>query len=177
MARNNKYSYNKITSLSQDWSHDTSNGKQYAGEVVQEFIKEQLTDLGNADTEIKGRLDDVESFDSQADERMTQMEGQMSGVIETAAADHERAEADHATSQEWNDHPPFIGDGRTGDKNYWYLYDITTSQYIKGPYAKGDDIDWTTMSQEEYERLVENVKQDLVFATAYTCEDIIDELS
>lgn len=140
-----------------DWGGDASTGgKQVKGNRVQEYIKGEIADLHSADEQIEGSIADV---------------------IETAAADHERAEADHATSQEWNDHPPFIGDGRTGDKNYWYLYDITTSQYIKGPYAKGDDIDWTTMSQEEYERLVENVKQDLVFATAYTCEDIIDELA
>lgn len=42
MARNDKYSYNKITDIEQDWGRDPSNGKKYAGEVVQEFIKEQL---------------------------------------------------------------------------------------------------------------------------------------
>lgn len=175
MARNDKYSYNKITSMETDWSLDTSNGKEYAGEVVQEFIKKQLIGLGNADEALGGRLDDVEAFDSQADGRLTQIEGSIADVIETAEADHERAEADHATSQEWNEHPPYIGDGRTGEKNYWYVW--VNHEYVRSAYAKGDDIDWNTMTQEEYERLVENVKQDLVFATAYTCEDIIDELS
>lgn len=140
-----------------DWGGDASTGgKQVKGNRVQEYIKGEIADLHSADEQI---------------------EGSIAGVIETAAADHERAESDHAASQAWNEHPPYIGDGRTGDENYWYLYDVTIGQYVKGPYAKGDDIDWTTMSQEEYERLVENVKQDLVFATDVTCEDIIDELS
>lgn len=138
-----------------DWGGDASTGgKQVKGNRVQEYIKGEIADLHSADEQIEGSIADV---------------------IATAAADHERAEEDHATSQEWNDHPPFIGDGRTGEKNYWYVW--VNHEYVKSAYAKGDDIDWNTLSQEDYERLVENVKQDLVFATAYTCEDIIDELS
>lgn len=145
MARNDKYSYNKITSFETDWDRDPTNGKHYAGEVVQEFIKEQV-------------------------------------VIAQTKGDHAEEQGDYAKQQgdyakEWNDHPPYVGDGTTGDKNYWYLYDITTQQYVKGPYAKGDDIDWNTMTDEEYERLVENVKADLVDASVQTCEDIVDELS
>ena len=54
----------------------------------------------------------------------------------------------------WNDHPPFIGNGTTGDENYWYLYNVSTSQYVKGPYAKGDDLHWDDMSAAEKERLI-----------------------
>ena len=137
-----------------DWGGDASTGgRQVKGNRVQEYIKGEIADLHSADEQI---------------------EGSIAGVIETAAADHERAESDHATSQELNEHPPFIGDGRNGDLNYWYVW--VNHEYVKSAYAKGDDIDWSTLSQEDYERLVENVKQDLVFATAYTCEDIIDEL-
>lgn len=131
-----------------DWGGDASTGgKQVKGSRVQEFIKGEFTDIRTS----------------------------MADVIETAADDHERAEADHAASQEWNDHPPYIGDGRNGDKDYWYLW--VNHEYVKSSYAKGDDIDWNTMTPEEYQRLVENVKQDLVFATDITCETIIDELS
>jgi hypothetical protein len=39
-----KYSTNKITNLSTDWSNDPSNNLPYSGESVQNFIKEQLED-------------------------------------------------------------------------------------------------------------------------------------
>lgn len=159
-----------------DWGGDASTGgKQVKGSRVQEYIKGEIADLHAADGTLDGRLDTVEAFDEQADGRLTQIEGSIAGVIETAAADHERAEADHTTSQEWNDHPPYIGDGRNGDKDYWYLW--VNHQYVKSSYAKGDDLDWNTMTSEEYQRLVENVKQDIVFANDMTCEEIIEELS
>ena len=85
-----------------------------------------------------------------------------------------KAQGDYA--KDWNDHPPFIGNGTTGDLNYWYLYDRTSHQYLKGAYAKGDDLDYSTMTQEEIDRLVENIKSDLVFASVETCESIIDEI-
>ena len=92
-----------------------------------------------------------------------------------AEQDHSRAETDHsaavdatayATEQgdyakEWNDHPPFIGNGTTGDLNYWYLYDITTEQYVKGPYAKGDNLDWDSMTQADKDRLIQELLQTL----------------
>ena len=96
-------------------------------------------------------------------------------TIAGTQADYAKEQGDYAKA--WNEHPPYIGDGTNGDKDYWYLYDITTGQYVKSSYAKGDDIDWETMTDEEYQRLVENVKQDLVFSSVGTCEDIIDELT
>lgn len=123
---------------------------------------------------------------------------------QTATSDHTRADTDHQnstnaagaantaagnadqkatyaknqgdTAKEFNDHPAYIGDGTTGDLNYWYLYDITQHQYVKGAYAKGEDLDYSTMTQEEIDRLVENIKSDLVFASVETCESIIDEI-
>lgn len=88
--------------------------------------------------------------------------------------DYAKAQGDYA--KEWNDHPPFIGDGTTGDLNFWYLYDVTTARYVKGAYAKGDDLDYSTITPEEKQRLIDNIKADLVFASVETCEAIIDEI-
>lgn len=108
----------------------------------------------------------------------------------TAGADHTTAGTDHTASttataaantqanraKAWADHPPYIGDGTTGDLNYWYLWNETTAQYVKGPYAKGDNLDFDSMTPEEYQRLVDDVRDSVLFATVQTCEDIIDEL-
>lgn len=144
-----------------EWNGDSSTGGlQVGGDRIQEWIKNKVSTLEDADEEISGRMVDV---------------------IETANEDHLRAESDHQASEEatasaleWSEHPPYIGDGRNGDKDYWYIW--VNHEYVKSAYAKGDDIDWDTMTQEEYDRLVENVKQDLVFSSVDTCEDIVDEL-
>ena len=70
-----------------------------------------------------------------------------------------KTQGDYA--KEWNIHPPYIGNGTTGDQNYWYLYDITTSQYVRGPYAKGDNLDWDSMTQGDKDRLVQELLQTL----------------
>ena len=93
-------------------------------------------------------------------------------------ADYAQTQGDYA--KEWNDHPPYIADGTTehrGDPYYMYLWDITTHSYVRGAYVKGADLDYSTMTPEEYARLVENVKSSILFATVQTCEDIIDELT
>ena len=107
----------------------------------------------------------------------------------TTAADKAAASANHAAqfanvqgdyAKEWNDHPPYIADGTTehrGDPYYMYLWDISTHAYVRGAYIKGADIDYSTMTAEEYNRLVENVKSSILFATVDTCENIIDELT
>ena len=108
----------------------------------------------------------------------------------TAGDDHTTAGQDHTASitatnnantqagraKQWADHPPYIGNGTTGDKNFWYLWSEAQGAYVKGPYAKGDDLDYSTMTPEEIQRLIDNIKEDLVFASIQTCEDIIDEL-
>lgn len=88
--------------------------------------------------------------------------------------DYAKAQGDYA--KEWNDHPPFIGNGTTGDLNFWYLYDVNTARYVKGAYAKGDDLDYSTITPEEKQRLIDNIKADLIFASVETCEAIIDEI-
>lgn len=123
----------------------------------------------------------------------------------TASDDHAHATTDHSTAQtdhtnavnatnaantaaayantqggyaeEWNSNPPYIGDGTTGDLNYWYLYDITTHEYIKGAYAKGNDLDYSTMTPEEIQMLIDNIKADLVFATVEETISAINELT
>ena len=112
----------------------------------------------------------------------------------TAASDHTQAAGDHEESVEatenantqadrakgWADHPPYIADGtepHPGDLNYWYLWDESTSGYVKGPYAKGDDLHWDEMSEQEKEELARRVVESLTFASDETCESIIDELT
>ena len=89
--------------------------------------------------------------------------------------DYAKAQGDYA--KDWNDHPPFIGNGTTGDENYWYIWNAQTKAYQKSVYATGDDLDWNTMTEEQKADLVRMVKEDLVFATVETCEAIIDELN
>lgn len=69
-------------------------------------------------------------------------------------------------------HQPYVG-----EDNYWYIWNEGTQAYVKGRYAKGDDLDYSTMTPEEYQKLVDDVKADLVFASQSTCEDIINELT
>ena len=78
-----------------------------------------------------------------------------------------------------NDHPAYIADGtsqKPGDEDYWYIWDYATQQYVKSERAKGDDLDYSTMTHEEYQLLVEDVKNSVLFASTTTCEDVIDEL-
>ena len=93
----------------------------------------------------------------------------------TAGTDHNRAENDHTESaaatayakeqgdyaKDWTDHPPYIGDGTTGDLNYWYLYNIQTKQYVKGPYAKGDNLEWDDITPAEKQILINEMLQTL----------------
>jgi hypothetical protein len=52
---------------------------------------------------------------------------------------------------------------------------VTTTADVKGP--KGEDLHWEDMSEEEKEELAQKVVGTLVFASAETCESIIDELT
>lgn len=73
-----------------------------------------------------------------------------------------KTQGDYAKA--WNDNPPYVADGTAahpGDTNYWYLYDITTEQYVKGPYAKGDNLNWDDMTPAEKQRLIDEVLQSL----------------
>ena len=93
-------------------------------------------------------------------------------------AGYAQTQGDYAKA--WNEHPPYVADGTVGhpgDLYYMYLYDITTRHYVRGAYLKGADLDYSTMTHDEYERLVTNVRNSIVFATVETCESIIDEIS
>ena len=87
-----------------------------------------------------------------------------------------RANNAAAHSENLNAHPAFIGDGTTGDLNYWYLWDYTGQEYVKGPYSKGDNLDYGNMTPEQQQALVDAIKAELVIATSETCGDIIDEI-
>lgn len=78
------------------------------------------------------------------------------------------------------DHPSYIADGtleKAGDKYYEYYWDYETQQYVRGSYMKGDDLDYSTITEEEKARLIEGIKESIVFAAEETCEDIVSELT
>lgn len=97
-----------------------------------------------------------------------------------AAADHTTATTQTALMEAWNEHLPYVADGtqeHPGDANYWYTYDPSTEQYVKGPYAKGDNLDWASMTEQEKEDLVHRVLNALSFATVAEGQKAITELT
>lgn len=109
----------------------------------------------------------------------------------TAVSDHTQAGQDHTAStqatsaaiaqteilEEWNTHQPFIGDGTTGDANYWYIWDSDNDTYVRSIYAKGDDLHWNEMSEAEKEDLARRVLSELVFATVEETTAMMNELT
>jgi hypothetical protein len=80
----------------------------------------------------------------------------------------------------WNEHLPYVADGtqaHPGDANYWYTYDPSTELYVKGPKAKGEDLDWSSMSDEEKNDLAARVLNALSFATVAEGQQAITELT
>ena len=61
------------------------------------------------------------------------------------------------------DHPAYIG-----ADDYWYLWDETTSAYVQGSYAKGDDLHYEEMTQQEKDELAQNVLSTLTFDSTPT---------
>lgn len=53
------------------------------------------------------------------------------------------------------DHPPYIG----GD-GYWYHWNHSTQEYVKGSYSKGDDLDYSTITDEEKQALAGKVAEE-----------------
>lgn len=52
-------------------------------------------------------------------------------------------------------HPPIVG-----DDNFWYFWDEETSQYVKSEaYAKGDSLDWESMTQEDKDLVIQQAAQ------------------
>lgn len=107
----------------------------------------------------------------------------------TAGGDHTRAGQDHVASEqatnyanqqaelleEWNTHQPYIGDGTTGDENYWYIW--SNGQYVKSVYAKGNDLHWEDMTETEKQDLAARVLAQLVFATPEETRAMLNELT
>lgn len=107
----------------------------------------------------------------------------------TAGDDHTRAGQDHIASEqataeaieqtelleEWNTHQPYIGNGTTGDENYWYIW--VDGQYVRSVYAKGDDLHWEEMSEQEKQDLASRVLAQLAFATPEETRAMLNELT
>ena len=105
----------------------------------------------------------------------------------TAASDHTQAGTDHTESvtqsayaknqgdyaneqgdyaKNIGEHPSYIADGtaaKPGDANYWYIWDYDAQSYVKDAYAKGDDLHYSEMSQQEKEDLAGNVLAAISF--------------
>ena len=128
--------------------------------------------------------------------RATTDHGTASSDHTTATSDHSTAQSDHTTSTTqsayakqqgdyakgqgdvmaaWNAHQPYIGDGTTGDANYWYIW--VNNQYVRSVYAKGDDLHWEEMTDAEKEALAQRVFDVLVFATVEETKAAINELT
>lgn len=135
-------------------------------------IQQATTDANNAATNANNKAGLANDKAGLANDKAA-LADEKAGYANTQGT-YAKNQGDYA--KELADHPAYIGDGTTGDENYWYLYDMTAHQYVKGPYAKGDDLDYSTMTPEEIQQLVENIKESIVFATDQVCEDIIDEL-
>lgn len=162
----------------------------------------------------KQAQDAINNANTAATNVLTEWQGQdgQGGIKKEAldATDEANSQADYAKTQgdyakEWNLHPPYIGNGVNGDLNYWYVWQ--NHNYVRSAYAKGDDLHWDEMSEQEKEDLAERVlavigfdevpvdgspkavtsgglfnefakKQDKVkIASVATCESIIDELT
>lgn len=92
----------------------------------------------------------------------------------TEQGDYAKLQGDKAKNL--NEHPAYIADGtadKPGDANYWYVWDYLSQQYIRAAYAKGDDLDYSTMTEADLQRLIDNIKADLVFATPAECRAIV----
>lgn len=114
----------------------------------------------------------------------------------TSVTDHTTAQSDHTTSTEksayakqqgdyakaqgdimasWNAHQPYIGNGTTGDANYWYIW--VNGAYVKSVYAKGDDLHWEEMTQEEKDDFFQKALDKLVIATPQETRAMLNELT
>lgn len=105
--------------------------KQWAYTSLQNMmvpITHAISHLQTEDAQVQETISDAEDATSAAN---TAAQG-----ANTAAGNaNEKAtqagnEADRAKNM--NDHPPYVG-----DDDYWYLWDYTSQQYIRGEYARG----------------------------------------
>lgn len=87
----------------------------------------------------------------------------MSEAVTTATT---RANTAAEVCENLNAHPAYIADGtqqKPGDVGYWYIWDYTNQVYVKGSKAKGDDLDWDSMSEEDKEELAQKVLDHIIF--------------
>ena len=163
-------------------------------------IKKQAQDaINNANTAATNVLTEWQGADGTGGIKK-QAQDAISNAI--TQANYAKTQGDY--SKEWNEHPPYIGNGVNGDQDYWYVW--MNHAYVKSVYAKGDDLHWDEMSEQEKENLARRVlevigfddvptqgsgnavtsdglykefakKQDkITVASIATCESIIDEL-
>lgn len=85
----------------------------------------------------------------------------------TAAANNATTAANNAAtyannqgnySKNMADHPAYIG-----EDNYWYIWNYAQQKYVKSSYAKGDDLDWESMTEEEKQALADEVLSRIAF--------------
>lgn len=103
-----------------------------------------------------------------------------STLADNATTATNRANNAAAHSEELNDHPAYIADStaeKPGDLNFWYIWNHESQEYVKDAYSKGDNLQYDDMSQQEKDDLIDAIKEDIVFASTQTCEDIVSELS
>lgn len=90
--------------------------------------------------------------------RMASLAYDKAGLADDKAT-YAQNQGDYA--KELADHPPYIADGtqaKPGDVNYWYIWNHATQTYVKDAYARGSDLDYSSMTEQE--------KQDLANRTA-----------
>lgn len=167
--------------------NETTRGQNEQSRVNAETLREQQATNDHqqylSDTQLAGQDHNRAVQDHNTADADHTLAGQ---DHETASDDHDTALQDHQNTtdaieasetqtdiaEEYNQHPPYIG-----NDNYWYLYNTTTHAYVRAAYAKGNDLDYSTMTPEEVQMLIDNIKADLIVASIETCESIIDELT
>lgn len=182
MAQNPKYSYNDIPNFQTDWSKDPTNGKQFSGQSVQKFIKEQL---GLSFAYARDKDGSMQFFRSAAD--ATAYDG----------GDHSKLLVEFSLSLTDEEVARLKGDkGDKGDQGDKGDRGATGIQGLPGPTGsrgekgergdrgekgeKGDPgnvIHWEEMTDEEKQEMKDLVYEQLIFASTATCEDIVDELT
>ena len=60
------------------------------------------------------------------------------------------------------DHPSYVG-----SDGYWYHWDYATQLFVKGPKAKGEDLDYSSMTESEKEELTKAVAEEVANQGGY----------
>jgi len=116
-------------------------------------------DSGGVQKEWKDLRADAVAATGLANEKAGLADGKASLANEKAG--YAQTQGDYAKNMA--DHPAYIGDGTNGDLNFWYVWNYATQQYVKDIYAKGDDLHYDEMTQQEKEDLAQTVLSTLAF--------------